>query len=402
MRIPNIKYLTISKLNELALLGFVFCMPIHKRVAIYFLFLFGLSFLFHSSSAVFKLRVQNNKVLLLLPFLYFIYVLQSLRDFSFSELGLKMSFVVFPLIFLASKCNWPILKEKIVKAHLFGCILSLLLCFSAATARYMDSHNTEMFFYTNLSIFMHAGYFAFHLTLAFASALYFLFFGQRGSKHYLLYILICVFLVFGVILLSSKGPLFALLFIFFMFLAHYSYVAKQWKNGIVATIVFVIILIAAYRTLDFFRYRVDSFLSALRDKPKETDTTSAREMVWERAIELIRAEPFVGYGNSANDKLYESYLQHNMQVEYKHRLNAHSEFLQLFLELGVLGVFALLLLLLNSIVDAVRKIDMLRLAFLVAIVIGFSTESMLETEAGILYFCFFYCFFTLSNTDVNA
>ena len=45
----------------------------------------------------------------------------------------------------------------------------------------------------------------------------------------------------------------------------------------------------------------------------------------------------------------------------------------------------------------IRKIITSLVAIAIIIFIGFATESMLETEAGILYFSMFYCLFMITE-----
>ncbi len=377
-------------------------MPIHKQFALFTLYVLGFTFIFNFSFKLFKERLRESKILLFLPLLYLLYFFQSFRDGVFYEIEQKLSFVVFPLLFLGSNIDWLKIKNKAFNVYAVGCLVALLVCFVVAVQGYIETNIIDAFFYTNLSIFMHAGYFSFHLCLGVSMLLYFLLFGEGSSATRKVLLALAVsFLVVGIILLSSKAPLIALILIFTFYLFKYVRDTKKWKLVVVIAGVFILALFIAYKTLDYFTYRVDSFISSLKENPKDADTTSSREMVWQRALELIKDRPLTGYGNAANQELSYSYFRNDMLVEYDHQLNAHSEFLQIFLELGIAGFSILILILIFSIIQAFKAKDMLWIAFMICVFVGFATESYLETEAGILYFCFFYCFFTISKKSTN-
>lgn len=380
----------------------MFLMPIHKQFALFTLYVLGFTFIFNFSFKLFKERLRESKILLFLPLLYLLYFFQSFRDGVFYEIEQKLSFVVFPLLFLGSNIDWLKIKNKAFNVYAVGCLVALLVCFVVAVQGYIETNIIDAFFYTNLSIFMHAGYFSFHLCLGVSMLLYFLLFGEGSSATRKVLLALAVsFLVVGIILLSSKAPLIALILIFTFYLFKYVRDTKKWKLVVVIAGVFILALFIAYKTLDYFTYRVDSFISSLKENPKDADTTSSREMVWQRALELIKDRPLTGYGNAANQELSYSYFRNDMLVEYDHQLNAHSEFLQIFLELGIAGFSILILILIFSIIQAFKAKDMLWIAFMICVFVGFATESYLETEAGILYFCFFYCFFTISKKSTN-
>ena len=72
--------------------------------------------------------------------------------------------------------------------------------------------------------------------------------------------------------------------------------------------------ILAYFFLDVLKERIDTFISSLIEPPRHADTTSSREMIWQRAFELIERKPFFGYGADANNMLFESYRKKNSGI----------------------------------------------------------------------------------------
>jgi len=82
-----------------------------------------------------------------------------------------------------------------------------------------------------------------------------------------------------------------------------------------------------------------------------------------------------------------------MTGAYKQRLNVHNQFLETFVGQGILGDIILLLLLIYPFIQSLKKQNYLFALFLLLIGINFLFESMLNRQAGVLFFAFFYSYF---------
>jgi hypothetical protein len=74
----------------------------------------------------------------------------------------------------------------------------------------------------------------------------------------------------------------------------------------------------------------------------------------------------------------------------KKKYNFHNQYLQTFATVGFFGLIILIYLLSHLVVISIIKQDYIVLAFLFLIVMSFFTESMLERQAGVVFFTFFY------------
>jgi hypothetical protein len=107
---------------------------------------------------------------------------------------------------------------------------------------------------------------------------------------------------------------------------------------------------------------------------------------------------FAGVGvGDANDALYDAYQENGLTGAYEHKFNAHNQYLQTFIGLGLVGFLSLLSLTLLPLVRTALRKEFLPFIFFLLIVLNFFVESMLQTAAGVLFFGFFYCFFYLVN-----
>jgi O-antigen ligase len=86
-----------------------------------------------------------------------------------------------------------------------------------------------------------------------------------------------------------------------------------------------------------------------------------------------------------------------MMNELEHKLNSHNQFLNTSVALGLTGLICLLLCLGLPVLLTLKNINLLLWGFCVLSGLNFLFESMLETQAGVMFFAFFstilcYCF----------
>jgi len=115
-----------------------------------------------------------------------------------------------------------------------------------------------------------------------------------------------------------------------------------------------------------------------------------RKAVWRISGELISRYPFKGVGTGdVEDSLLYHYQLEKLIWPFNDRLNAHNQFMQTTVALGAFGSLALILLLVSAFRLAIISRNELYFLFLLVFIISSLTESMFETEAGVMFFCFF-------------
>jgi O-antigen ligase len=111
--------------------------------------------------------------------------------------------------------------------------------------------------------------------------------------------------------------------------------------------------------------------------------------------EMLLENPifFNGFGlNAAQLKIKEKQVQHNLYEEYGEK-NFHNEYIQLFAELGIIGLILLLLMLGLNLKNALQSKDFIHISFAVLMISLFLTESFLSRQRGIVFFTIMYCLF---------
>lgn len=360
----------------------------------------------------FKENYKNpNSLLLILLGIYLIGMLfTSNTGYGLETIEGKLSFLVFPfLVFTYTKAC----KENIfsyLRVFIYGTVANALFCFGWASYCYFKpvlvtlygipyDLGASNFYYNQLSFFFHPSYSALYCIFALISLVYMWSKGQLKMNWK--WVAIIFLLVLFVLLLSSKAGWIGLsLFIIYFFIR----LAKE-KRAVMAllmlgTVVGLFIFLNIYFTPRFVKRIPElSTITHLIEDGAKTDSTArtgadgsvSRIMVWKAAIDIIRSNFWIGVGTGdAKDKMLEKYKEKDMKAALESKLNSHNQFLNTFIALGVTGFIVLSLCFLIPFYYSFKRRSFLLAAFICIVGLNFMVESMLETQAGVIFYSFFY------------
>lgn len=327
----------------------------------------------------------------------------------------KFSFLLLPFIFSAYSQQVKSNFNKYLKLFIYGCTINALMCLLWAAycyikPVYVDLYGTlydlgfDNFYYAQLSKFFHPSYIAMYCVFALFSITYLvnkqeLEIGiKSGAWKWLLIIII---LTLYVLLLSSKAGWIGLFgFVVYFFIRSVS--AKKILNALLLlTFTGVAFYFLNINYTQRFSTRIPK-LSVVTQTIKGSDDnnnkittgadgTGSRILVWKAAIDIIKQNVFTGVGTGdAKDVMLDTYKQRGMVLEYEHKLNSHNQFLNTFIALGIAGFVCLLLCLLIPLYYSLKEKYFLFTVFILLCAFNFLFESMLERQAGVIYFAFFF------------
>lgn len=320
---------------------------------------------------------------------------------ALNAIEIKLSFLAFPILIGASRYN-ELHVKKIVISFVSGCVLvSMIDIFRAFYLYFFQDFNA--FFYTEFSYFMHPSYFSMYLI--FAQLIILLFYPKWLSHLTNLNIKIgfmsLIFLV-AIFLCSSKMGLitaFLLLPLIFGIILY----NKGYKKTIAGLLLALMIGIAiAYKLFPtpFERIKMAFKVTSSAETINKTDaeSTAVRILIWKESVKLIENN-FV-FGTTAgdtNDKLVEAYEREGLAGALRKKLNAHNQFLQTFIGTGIIGFILLLLMTFGTLIYGFIKKNYILSLFSILMIFNFLVESMLQAQAGFIFFAFFFCILTQYN-----
>ena len=307
---------------------------------------------------------------------------------------IKLSFIIFPWLLFYFEYPVQILKKCLI-SFVSGCFFASLILLIRSTIYAVQGH-PEYYFYTLFSDFIHASYFSMYLIFAITIVLVFYhhWFSSQKEMKYISIFFVSIFIL-CIFLCSSKLGLISL-FLCLPIIAIYrnrQFLKMKYLLGLCLGILLVVFVSSKIFPNSFQRLQSITSLDLTHIDKSAKESTAVRVLIWKEAARLISQKPLLGHGvGDANDQLFLAYETNGITGALKYRLNAHNQYLQTFIGMGLAGILIIIYLTWFQIVVALkqRKVILLIFAFLVSL--NFLVESMLQTAAGVLFFVFFFCF----------
>jgi O-antigen ligase len=344
--------------------------------------------------------VQWNSPLTWMGALFLLYVIglgwSSNMDYAGFDLQVKATMVLIPLAVLFIPKEGRTGGERLLLAFRTAAALASFICIVSAfgtygidwwshhSGRQANAATTGVLISTNFSLFMHPSYFAMYLCLALASSELGSARAERPWERWL-----GPLLVTGILLSASKAGWIALvLYGCLTLMINWRNVGFRRRRILQATGAAVALAVLT-QVSPFFREKIDQFSNVLKGAPVDVSaqgSTESRELIWGAALPLIREHMPWGTGTGdVKDELIQRYTELGYVHAAEIRLNAHSQLLQTPLTLGLPGLLLLYGLLLVPGLHAIKRKDGLMAYFLLLLMVNWATESMLETQAGVLF-----------------
>ncbi len=337
---------------------------------------------------------MKNKYALLFISLYLIYLAGMIytahTDHGWMDMQIKLSIILFPII-LSAEGEMDFTKQKWFGfVFITGAVLHGFFCILYALWLYF-SKDTVQFTYMQFSKFVHPTYYSMYIDLAFLFMYYALAMkGKELKKKEKLFIYISApFLLLILILLESKmGQIITVLLIIIFILKYF--LSKYSAFKAVATVIAVLgLLVIGLSKISRFNALGNLLTNKNRDI-KSGESNQARLFVWQAAWEVIKKNPVIGSGTGdAKYALLDQYQKDGMTGAYNEILNAHNQYLQTLVAVGIPGLLMLLANLFIPLFMAIRRKRFVYTMFLLILCLNFLTESMLDQQAGTMFYGLF-------------
>ncbi|MCX6273407.1 MAG: O-antigen ligase family protein [Bacteroidetes bacterium] len=411
--------MTRSEINQrlyyYLFLALAFAIPLYDRLVVLIISLLFLNWLAEGRFRVrFRRAFSERKRLWMLSFsaLYLVYCagLAYSHNLAYGlfDLEVKLSLLVFPLIF--STLDYSLFNEKRITtffhSYLLGCVVITLILLIHALQNYFQSNSMVEFYYDKLSAYQHPSYFSMNLNFGIALIIILLIRHWNEMPNWIRTFLICLIPYFFIIiiLLSSKAGIISLLMILIISLSSLIIYKKEYMIGLLFFFMIPFSFLGAYYMFptSFYRLAVakDYVSGNIPLDVTSDDGTNERILVWRSSVEIFKEHPVFGVGTGdVKDLLMKKYEENHITAAVNKRLNAHNQYFQTLLSLGLLGLLILVFLLLFPMIDAVMRKDLLYFLFLMIVVVNFTGESMLERQAGVVFYSFFNAFLFFVRQD---
>ncbi len=335
-----------------------------------------------------KRFIYANKALFLFP-IYFLIISASLiytdnLNDGIALLQRSLTLLLFPIIFLFVKED-ALTVRKLFDFLLMGLIASFFINLSTSIYNSIEVMNKTITFETinngwnyfinsEFSKLVSPSYISLYILLVLS---YYL--KKKLETKLQVFVVITLFLY--LFLLASIAAYIILMIMSLLLIFNIEDKSRKYLIFIVF-ILGTIVFINNPRILNF-NYKVNK--SQITKEYNISTSDKLRILSWKTSIELITETPLLGYGiGDANDVLIEKYKKLGYLDNYRKRYNAHNQFLQTYLQTGIIGLAVLL----SIFIILGSRMRRSRNEFLVFLILFISLifESMLVRFNGIVFF----------------
>lgn len=416
---PNI----VSQIYYNLFLALAIVLPIHGRLVPPVIALIGLVWLLEFNFITKYNRIRKSrkrKSIALFGVFYLLYLLGTLYSEQLSgmegawfDLEVKLSLLVFPLLF--STIDFSSFKNdfypKLLKAFLLGCLVSCMFLINNAVFNYFTYNDESLLYYTNLSQMHHPSYLALYITFAIAIILVKLVVNNPDNSTKWLFgiILIILFQVF-IVLLSSKAGIIGLALTYILAILFSIFMGKKiFSRTLVLSLSLLIALMITISSIPYSYNRLYSAKQVVESSEEINVTadegTASRILIWSTSVKVIKENFFFGVGTGdVKQSLMDKYKEQGITQAYHDHLNAHNQYLQTFIALGLFGFLVLLAGFVLPAIFSFKHNNMLYFLFLGMIGFHLLVESMFERQAGVVFYGFLNVvlfYFTVSEEKSN-
>jgi len=400
----------MGRIGSVLLVLIALFLPISKQIVPILIALVILYWLFAGNLKGRIMQLNNWKYVMLFVSFYLLHLLGMIYTTNISpglfDLEIKMSLFLIPIVFASFPSISKATYYNIGLAFVIGCALASLADLGMGYMNFRESQEIKDMLYGRLSFFHHASYFAMYLALGMAIMLYGLVVKpeELSNSNKRLYLFLVPFFLIMTILLMAKSGILSMGIVILMTLCYLLIKKRFAALGGLSVALCLAILGSLWLAPGVF-VRIQKTLEVITLSEEEIDpntieSTAGRVLVWEQAVKLIKQHPIIGVGTGdVKEALVESYASSGLSGIEEEQLNAHNQFLQSFAALGIFGFLSLVLGLILPAILAVKRGQIVYFMFILIIIVNAMTESILEVQAGVIFYAFFNSLFMFLNPE---
>ena len=327
------------------------------------------------------------------------------------------SLLLFPVLFSFSK---EFFRKQTLNILLFFILGSAIASLSCILVAFWDSITIEAgrmvfnpidkvyagweyggshFKYTNLSLVLHPTYFSCYLLFSIICCTQILRNGILTDKRiiYGLYLSIPLFLVM-IYLLSSKSGIICTILCILVYTGTLVSRQKIFRSKILVLLSGLALIFLALQNPRF-----SSITEAINNPERvnnfsENGSVISRVHIWKAGVEIISKNFLTGVGTGgSNAELVKQYEIYHCTDPLRLKANAHNQYFETFIDLGIGGFLLLLSLFIYPAIKALNRKNILFLSLLFILSFNFLFETMLNKMSGAIFFGFFYCLLSILN-----
>ena len=382
-----------------------------KKLTVFLLFsapfFFYLGMLYLTFSIIFAAIIlwQRDKQIYLfstnnLPLLFIIlFYLLCLFSFFWSsdqknwliDSRIKLTLLLIPAFYVTGKTNKGRLYE-LLKYYFYASILVSVIHLIIFSYRYfIEGKEFHTLISSYFSLFMHPSYMSMYLDFSLVSGFILV---QKKILSPKIFFTGIFFILTTIFIAMSKIAFFttAIIALYIVF----NYTSKLIRNLSIAGFLLLAVL-GFYASPKFneMKIAISNYHNVILQPKKQTTSTAERILTWNASLQVFLnnniTQKILGLGTGDEKAhLINFYKQHDYILPLQKKLNSHNQFFETLLGTGITGLTLLLLSFTLAFLNAIKNNNKFLLWFLIITFLNFTVESMLNRQAGVLFFAFWF------------
>jgi len=322
-----------------------------------------------------------------------------------ADLFRQCPLLLFPFFLLISRFPVYQYRKNLLTLFGLGCVAVIIYLFIDALLTIISFHLpfsalfSIAFINHNFSrpIGLHATYLSMFLSLSFVFFMQ-CFLEERRFKKRALFVFGMLVLLAGLLQLASRSVLIATIFIFIVAFPLFLPKGTIRFRFITSALVISLLALAGILTISSFKKRyVTELRNDLTTTALNNEDLEPRVKRWEFTMELIAHKPLTGYGSGTEKRILKDiYFENKYYNSFLNGLNAHNEYLSIWLKTGALALGVFLASLLYALILAWKRKDVMFAAFMLCCCIVSFSENIFDVSKGIFFYAIFYSVFIFS------
>lgn len=317
----------------------------------------------------------------------------------------KLSLLIIPIILLTRQVSFVQLVV-LFKAYIYAILFCTLFLFYNSGLHYLESSRFLTYHDFTAVLGFHAVFYSYYTYLAIVISAFLLELGVLKKNERTGLLLLNVLLFVALVISASKNVLIVTT-LSVLTLGFYRVIKGKFTLQRAAFILSVVAVVcSSFLISPNIRMRLSELgkfdgienLQKVQQGEKldhedriKFNGTSLRIFFWVTGIEIVAKNNSQILGLTPGDRraiINEEYFKNGMNPAYEN-FNLHNQFVQTYVEMGVIGLSFYLILLTVLFSTAIKTKNLLLLIFLSAFVVFQMTESVLERNKGIVFYIFF-------------
>ena len=330
----------------------------------------------------------------------------------------KLSLLIFPVIFYSTVISSSAVN-RIIKYYIYSLALCTIFLLGISINNYIQQGSLLTYHDFTGALDFHAVFYSYYIFLAILSAVFLISKGGLKTSDRILIYSSIVLSFIGLLISASKNVLVVTSVFLVLSLAFRIIKNKIGFKEVIGAILFFSIAFISISQVPVVKSRIVELtelnglgnLEKIKNGEKlvaedipQFNGTTLRITFWYVSFKKLIEKNRLLIGLSPGDRrqiMNKEYEKNGINPWYEN-YNIHNQFMQIFVELGLIGLLVYLFLHLNMLIYALNQKNLLLVAFIFGLIFFQMTESIIERNKGIVFFCFFLLLLKqISTKDEN-